>query len=87
MSQTLIAPNLSKAKAAELLQHTVELMDLLREVQRRMVAMSPKVDDCQGTSFTGYYRASESWEERLRQVRKLYDEVERIAINLNQQAL
>jgi hypothetical protein len=62
-------------------------MDLLREVQRRMVAMSPKVEDCQGATFTGYYRASEAWEAHLRSVRTLYEEVERLAVAVNLQAL
>jgi hypothetical protein len=92
MNQTLkkrplVAPKLGKAEARERLQQHVELMDLLREVQRRMVAMSPNVDDCKGTSFTGYYRASEAWEAHLRSVRTLYDEVERLAVAINLQAL
>ena len=87
MSQTLIAPNLGKAKAAELLQHTVELMDLLREVERRMARLEPKLSPSSGHSAKTFYGASEAWKTCTDNVRTVYEEIEALAINLNQQAL
>ena len=87
MSATLIAPNLSKAKAAELLQHTVELMGLLREVERRMARLEPKLYPSTGHSAKTFYEASEAWKTSTDNVRTVYEEIEALAIKLNLQAL
>ena len=87
MSDTLIAPKLDRKAAREVLQQYVELMDLLRDVERRMERLSPKLDQPSGHTYRTFYEASNAWQTRTHNVRTLYDEVERLAVAINLQAL
>ena len=87
MSDTLIAPKLDRKAAREVLQQYVELMDLLRDVERRMARLEPKLAPSTGHSAKVFYDASTAWRARTANVRTLYDEVERLAVAINLQAL
>jgi len=87
MSDTLIAPKLDRKAAREVLQQYVELMDLLRDVERRMARLAPTLDKPSGHTYRTFYDASTAWLTRTANVRTLYDEVERLAVAINLQAL
>jgi hypothetical protein len=87
MSDTLIAPKLDRKAAREVLQQYVELMDLLRDVQRRMTRLEPRLSPNSGHPAKAFYDASQAWQTRTHNVRTLYDEVERLAVAINLQAL
>jgi hypothetical protein len=87
MSDTLIAPKLDRKAARAVLQQYVELMDLLRDVERRMARLAPSLDKPSGHTYRTFYEASTAWQTRTHNVRTLYDEVERLAVAINLQAL
>jgi hypothetical protein len=87
MSDTLIAPKLDRKAARAVLQQYVELMDLLRDVERRMTRLAPSLLPNSGHSAKVFYDASTAWQTRTYNVRTLYDEVERLAVAINLQAL
>ena len=87
MSDTLIAPKLDRKAAREVLQQYVELMDALRDVERRMTRLLPTLDKPSGYTSKTFYDASNALETRTHIVRTLYDEVERLAVAINLQAL
>jgi hypothetical protein len=62
-------------------------MDLLRDVERRMTRLAPRLDKPSGHTYRTFYDASTSWKTRTDNVRTLYDEVERLAVAINLQAL
>jgi hypothetical protein len=87
MSDTLIAPKLDRKAARAVLQQYVELMDLLRDVERRMARLEPKLAPSTGHSAKVFYDASEAWRTRTAIVRTLYGELEYLAVAINLQAL
>ena len=87
MSQTLIAPKLDRKAAREVLQQYVELMDLLRDVERRMARLEPRLSPNSGHPAKVFYEASEAWQTRTAIVRTLYGELEYLAVAINLQAL
>jgi len=83
----LVAPKLRKAEARARLQQYIELMDVLRDVQARMKRLDPDVKDFTGLPFSAFHDTSTGWERRMHNVCTLYDEVERLAVAINLQAL
>jgi hypothetical protein len=82
-----ITPTLDRKTAREVLQQYVELMDLLRDVERRMARLEPKLHPSTGHDAKAFYGASEAWETCTANVRTVYEEIEALAININLQAL
>jgi ATPase subunit of ABC transporter with duplicated ATPase domains len=87
MNDTSSLPKLSRSAALAILQQHIELMDLLRDVEARMTRLTPKLEPPSGHSAKAFYDASNGWETRTHIVRTLYDEVGRLAVAINLQAL
>jgi len=87
MNDTSSLPKLSRSAARAVLQQHIELMDLLREVQRRLTRLEPTLSPNSGHSAKAFYDASEAWQTCTANVRTVYDEVERRAVAINLQAL
>jgi hypothetical protein len=52
-----------------------------------MARLAPRLDKPSGHTYRTFYDASEAWQTRTHNVRTLYDEVERLAVAINLQAL
>jgi len=87
MSDTLIAPKLDRKAARAVLQQYIELMDLLRDVERRMARLEPKLHPSTGHGAKTFYEASTAWQTCTDNVRTVYEEIEALAISVNLQAL
>ena len=87
MNDTSSLPKLSRSAARAVLQQHIELMDLLREVERRLARLEPRLSPNSGHPAKAFYEASEAWKTSTDNVRTVYEEIERRAVAINLQAL